>query len=216
MSDKVVSLKPFWGLSAEKFFYFFMGLRKGEIRKQVAMMQERHPNDSPERLAWRFVASQVPLSLVGSALMHVPTVIPALGPALKIVGIATGSSVMIRLNMTLLLQIALLYGHDIDDPARFKELAAIVGASGLASGTSLLPHLLDVPPTYRALLGSASVITVSQMIGEAAILYYGRAAKAKARSRSQKAPSAATPDSSVVRLPEAGESSSRAAGGAQA
>ena len=31
-----------WGLSTEKFFYFFMGLRKGEIRKQVQMLSLIH------------------------------------------------------------------------------------------------------------------------------------------------------------------------------
>jgi hypothetical protein len=161
-----------WSLSTEKFFYFFMGLRKGEIRKQVHMMQRRHPADSPHRLARRFVAAQLPLSLLASLLLHAPLVVPAFGPALKLAGIATGSTVMIRLNMTLLLQIALLYGHDIDDKARLKEMAAIVAASGLASGTSLLPHLSRLKPYYEAILGGASVITVGQLIGEAAIRYY--------------------------------------------
>jgi hypothetical protein len=161
-----------WGLSTEKFFYFFMGLRKGEIRKQVQMMRDRFPNDSPRQLAARFVAAQLPLSMLGGTLLHVPALIPALGPALKLAGIAAGSSVMIRLNMTLLLQIALLYGHDIDDQARLKEMAAIVAASGLAAGTSLLPYVFNLRPGYRALVGGATVMTVSQLIGEAAIRFY--------------------------------------------
>ena len=38
-------------LSTEKFFYFFMGPRKGRIRMQVQMMQACYPDDDPERLA---------------------------------------------------------------------------------------------------------------------------------------------------------------------
>ena len=85
---------------------------------------------------------------------------------------------MIRLNMTLLLQIALFYGHDIDDRARLKEMAAIIAASGLASGTSLLPYVFNLEARAKAVLGGASVITVSQLLGAAAIRYYGRNAAA--------------------------------------
>ncbi|MGB5178907.1 MAG: hypothetical protein WBP44_09290 [Gammaproteobacteria bacterium] len=46
------------GLSTEKFFYFFMGLRKGEIRKQVQMMKERFPEDDPQRPRRQSCASE--------------------------------------------------------------------------------------------------------------------------------------------------------------
>ena len=175
IEDAPTPTKP-WGLSTEKFFYFFMGLRKGEIRKQVQMMRVRFPDESPEQLARRFVNAQMPLSLLGGAMLHAPMLIPAIGAPLKLLGIATGASTMIRLNMTLLLQIAMLHGHDIDDRARLKEMATIIAASGLASGTSLLPHLFETEPRYGALIGGASVMTVSQLIGEAAIGYYRRGA----------------------------------------
>lgn len=183
MATHALTTTTHWGLSTEKFFYFFMGLRKGEIRKQVQMMKERHPDDDPKQLARRFVAGQAPLSILGGALMHLPTLIPALAPPLKLIGITMGSSVMIRLNMTLLLQIAMLFGHDIDDRARLKEMAAIIAASGLASGTSLLPYLFNLEPRTKAVLGGASVITVSQLIGETAIRYYSRSATVRRRAR---------------------------------
>jgi hypothetical protein len=190
MPSHAISAPQRWGLSTEKFFYFFMGLRKGEIRKQVLMMRERYPDESPEQLARRFVSAQVPLSLLGGAFLHVPMLVPTLGPPLKLLGIATGSSVMIRLNMTLVLQIAMLYGHDIDDSARLKEMAMIIAASGLAAGTSLMPYLLDLDPRYRAILGGASVMTVSQLIGEAAIRYYARDARADIGLRQKRAEAA--------------------------
>ena len=76
--------------------------------------------------------------------MYLPMRVPALGPPLKLAGIAMGSSVMIRLNMTLLLQIAMLYGHDIDDRAWLKEMAAIIAAPGLAW---YLPVSLCIQPS---------------------------------------------------------------------
>ncbi len=175
MSNELVSNARPWGLATEKFFYFFMGLRKGEIRKQVGMMKALYPNDDPHRMARRFVAAQTPLSLLGASLLHAPMFVPAVGPMLKLLGIGAGASVMIRLNMTLLLQIALLFGHDIDDRARLKDMVAIISASGLAGGTSMLPYLLNLTPAYKALAGGAAVATVSQLLGEAAIQYYGSA-----------------------------------------
>ena len=56
---------------------------------------------------------------------------------------------MVRLNMTLFLQIALLFGHDIDDRARLKELAAIIAATGLATYTSQLPQLAYMQPLKK-------------------------------------------------------------------
>jgi len=175
MNNELVRADHPWGLATEKFFYFFMGLRKGEIRKQLSMMKARYPDDDPHTLARRFVAAQVPLSLLGGTLLHAPMFVPTVGPVLKLLGIGVGASVMIRLNMTLLMQIALIFGYDIDDRARLKEMAAIIAASGLAGGTTLLPHLLQLAPRYKALAGGAAVMTVSQLLGEAAIQYYGGA-----------------------------------------
>ena len=109
--------------------------------------------------------------------LQIPWLIPGLSPVLRFLGISTGAAVMVILNMTMLLQIALVYGHDIDDRARLKEMFAIVLASGLAGSTSVLPQLGALGPTYRALAGGTAVATVSQLIGEAAIRYYRRAAE---------------------------------------
>ncbi|MEJ2137758.1 MAG: hypothetical protein P8X86_21280 [Desulfofustis sp.] len=116
-----------------------------------------------------------PLSLLGGALFHVPMFVPTIGPVAKLLGIAAGSSLMVRLNMTLILQIALLFGYDIDSRERLKELIAIIGATGLASASSQFPQLAGYPLHYRGLIGGAAVMTTSQLIGEAAIRYYGRA-----------------------------------------
>ena len=54
MNQEIATTPRLWGLATEKYFYFFMGLRKGEIRKQVAMMKSRYPDDTPRQLARRF------------------------------------------------------------------------------------------------------------------------------------------------------------------
>lgn len=175
MSQEIAATPKPWGLATEKYFYFFMGLRKGEIRKQVSMMRSRYPDDSPQQLARRFVSSQAPLSLLSGALFHAPLFVPTVGPVAKILGIAAGASLMVRLNMTLVLQIALLFGHDIDDRARLKELAAIIAATGLATNTSQLPQLAYMQPLQKGVIGGAAVMTTSQLIGEIAIRYYRKA-----------------------------------------
>lgn len=182
MNQEIAAAPKLWGLATEKYFYFFMGLRKGEIRKQVAMMKSRYPEDSPHQLARRFVASQAPLSLLSGALFHAPMLVPTIGPAIKLLGIAAGSSLMVRLNMTLVLQIALLFGRDIDSRARLKELAAIIAATGLTTYTSQLPQLADYSLHHKGIIGGAAVMTMSQIIGETAIQYYGRGAATEENS----------------------------------
>ena len=190
MNQEIAAAPKQWGLATEKYFYFFMGLRKGEIRKQVAMMKSRYPDDSPRELAKRFVAAQTPLSLLSGALFHAPMFVPTIGPAIKLLGIAVGSSLMVRLNMTLVLQIALLFGHDIDSRARLKELAAIIAATGLATYTSQLPQLADYSLHHKGITGGVAVMTASQLIGETAIQYYGSGATAE-ESSAQEAMAAA-------------------------
>ena len=172
MSKNLVSGSNPWGLAWEKFFYYFMGLRKGELLKDIAMMRQQYPDDDAHQLARRVVNHQVPLSLAGGTLLQVPLLIPGISPVVKFLGISMGASVMVILNMTMLLQIAHIYGHDIYDRARLKEMFAIIAASGLAGGSSVLPHLSALKPGFRALVGGTAVATVSQLIGEAAVRYY--------------------------------------------
>jgi hypothetical protein len=87
---------------------------------------------------------------------------------------AGGTAVMMRINMSLILEIALLFGHDIDEHARVKEMAAVIALTGLSSGTSMIPEILAMKPYYKFAIGGFTVATVSQLlIGEAAIRYYG-------------------------------------------
>ena len=162
-------------LATEKFFYYCMGLRKGEMRNQVETMKSRHPNETPERLARRFIAAQTPLSLVSSVLIHLPAVIPVAGPVFRFLGLASGTTLMMVLNMTLVMQIAQIFGYDLDDRARIKELIAVIAATAAAtSSTILIPQINALRPGLRAVAGSAAIMTTAQLIGEIALKHFSR------------------------------------------
>ena len=166
------------GPATDKFFYFFFGLRKGEIRRRVAMLRARHPEEDPEQLARRLVAAQAPLSLLGGALLHVPMFLPNVGPILKLLGVAGAATAMMRMHISLLLEIALLFGRDIDERARLAEMATVIAATGLVAGTPWLSRALSLGPVSALVTGSMTVSSVSQLIGDTAIRYYASTAEA--------------------------------------
>lgn len=177
--DKDLVHTPAQSHAADKFFYFFMGLRKGEIRNRVAKMQADFPDLSPEQLARVLIAEQTPLSLLGGSLLHLPMLIPGIGPALKLLGIAGGAAVIMQMHLSLILEIALLFGRDIDEQARVKEMAAVIAASGLASASTMGSEALSFKPLLSMVTGGIAVTVVSHAIGEAAIRYYGGASAAR-------------------------------------
>jgi hypothetical protein len=179
MDSKLFDSQTDYDLSADKFLYFFMGLRKGEIRRRVAVLKTRYPDEAPEALAQRLIRAQSVLSLVGGALLHIPMFLPGVGPTLKILGLAGGASVLMRMHMALILEIALLFGHDIDEPERLKEIAAIIAASGVLACTPFLTRAMNMGSAYALLAGGMTVSSGSQLIGDAAMLYYHRRAMAK-------------------------------------
>jgi hypothetical protein len=164
--------------AVEKFFYFFMGLRKGEIRARVAKMKTDFPDLSPEQLARVLIAEQTPLSLLGGSLLHLPMVVPGIGPVLKLLGVAGGAAVIMQMHLSLILEIALLFGRNIDDQARVKEMAAVIAASGLASASTMASEALSLKPLFSFITGGLAVTVVSHALGEAAIRYYGGASTA--------------------------------------
>jgi hypothetical protein len=168
-------------VTADKFLYFFMGLRKGEIRRRVATLRARHPEEDAEALARRLIRTQTRLSLAGGALLHVPLFLPGAGPALKLLGVAGGASVLMRMHMAMVLEIALLFGHDIDESERLKDIAAVIAASGLVACTPYLTRALNMKSYYAVLTGAMTVSSVSQLVGETAVIYYRNRALAKTR-----------------------------------
>jgi hypothetical protein len=195
MNRDLIPSRETVGYVADRFLYFFLGLRKGEIRRRVAALKARHPDEGPAQLARRLITVQTPLSFLGGALLHVPMFIPAGGLPLKVLGVAGGTTVMMRMHMALLLEIAHLFERDIDDVERLKEMAAVIALTGLASGgTPMLSRALSLNPYYALLAGGMSVSSISQLIGETAIRYYNI-------GKAEAAPSALAPPVAVASPP---------------
>lgn len=170
-------------LAVEEFFYFFLRLRKNEVRRVARIMSERHPDEAPHQLARRLVDSKTGLSLLGGALLNMPWLLPGVGQALKLTGVVGAGSMLTRMHLYLILEIAQLFGEDIDDVARVPELVAVVGATGLGAATPSLLAAYGMQPLLMIPAGSLSMTTVTRLIGWSAVRFYS--ARAAARSRSE-------------------------------
>ena len=156
---------------ADQFFYFFLRLRKDRIRKVVDALNVHYPGESLEQKARRLISAQTSLSFLGGALMHLPGLVPGLGYAFELLGVAGGTSVLCRMHLYLILEIALLYGKDIDDEARVSEMVSVVAATGVAAGVSLLSGALDIA-LLPLPVGGITAAAAAGLIGEQAIRFY--------------------------------------------
>ncbi|MFZ5453484.1 MAG: hypothetical protein ACOZF2_16620 [Thermodesulfobacteriota bacterium] len=157
----------------DDFFYFFLRLRKDRIRKVVADVNARFPEESREQRARRLIEGQTQLSLLGGLILDLPTMIPLVGPALKMLGFVGGTAALVRMHLYLILEIALLYGRDIDDQGRVPEMVAVVAGTGLAVGAPFVTDALGFHPLLSMATGGMASVAMSRLIGESAIRYYG-------------------------------------------
>ncbi len=162
---------------ADQFFYFFLRLRKARIRAVVQAVNSSYPEETAEQKARRLIAAQTPLSFLGGALVHLPMVIPGLGLTFEFLGFVGGTSAIIRMHLYLIMEIALLYGKDIDDEARVPEMLAVVAATGLATGLPLLADVVGINPLLSLPLGGITACAAARMIGEQAIRLYSEPAQ---------------------------------------
>jgi hypothetical protein len=173
MTSDIAGAETRQSMMTEDFFYFFLRLRKERIRKSVQACRARYPEETPEGLARQLIASSSALSFMGGTLMHLPMLIPGIGQALKLLGFVGGASALTRMHLYLILEIALVYGKDIDAQERVPEMAAVVAATGLAVSTPLLVHVLELNPLYALPAAGLAATTVTRLIGESAIRMYG-------------------------------------------
>jgi hypothetical protein len=165
-------------LATEELFYFFLRLRKNEIRRTVRMLEEQFPDDDLRRRARRLVDAKTGLAAAGGALLYLPVLFPAAGQLLKLAGVVGAASMLTRMHLYLILEIACVYGHDIDDLARVPEMLAVVAATG-AGGTA--PQLLarwNPAPWMTVGTGALSMAAVTRLIGLAATRFYALPADA--------------------------------------
>lgn len=170
----VLSRKRTQGMVTDEFLYFFLRLRKGEVRRVVQRVQSLYPEDTPEQLARRLINAQSVLSFVGGSILHLPQLVPLAGNVWKLAGFAGGASVMTRMHLYLILEIALLFGQDIEDKARVPEIIGVIAASGAAAGVPYLVSRLQWNPLAAIPASGVTASVVTQLIGAEAIRLYKR------------------------------------------
>lgn len=175
MTDQEIALQH--SLFADQFFYFFLRLRKERVRNVVDAVNACFPQESVEQKARRLISSQEPLSFLGGTLMHIPMLFPGLGRAIQVLGFMGSASVITQMHLYLVLEIALLYGKDIDDKARVSELIAVIAATGLAAGLPLVTRLLNITPILSIPASGVTALAATRMIGEEAIRLYSKPEK---------------------------------------
>jgi uncharacterized protein (DUF697 family) len=160
-------------LTSDQFFYFFLRLRKSEVRRTVQTLKARYPEESPAQLAARLIEAKSNLALLGGTMLNLPLLLPGMGQALKLFGLVGATSMITRMHLYLILEIALVYGHDIDDEARVGEMMAVAAATALGSAApTLLVEALEMNPLWGIPAGALSASAVTQLIGRAAIALY--------------------------------------------
>jgi hypothetical protein len=184
VNDPIAENKKLQGMGTEEFFYFFLRMRKGEVRRIVGLLQTRYPNESPEQLAERLIASKSRLALLGGTLLNLPALMPGVGSSLTLAGVVGATSLLTRMNLYLINEIALVFGEDIDDTARIGDMMAVAGATAISSAApSFVGKYLGLSPWTLLPAGALSSAAATNMIGYAAIRHFrGKASERQAYS----------------------------------
>jgi len=159
-------------LLVEEFFYFFLRLRKNEVRRVVQLMQARHPEEDQRQIARRLIESKSHLSLLGGALLNNPLLMPGLGQALKLTGVVGAGSLLTRMHLHLILEIACLFGEDIDDSARVPEMLAVIAATGLGAAAPSVLAAHGMKPMLMMPVGALSMTAITRLVGWSALRFY--------------------------------------------
>jgi hypothetical protein len=164
-------------LAVDEFFYFFLRLRKNEVRRVARVLRERYPDESPQQLARRLVDAKTGLAAIGGGLLYLPQMLPGMGQVFKMMGVVGAGSMLTRMHLYLILEIAAVYGEDIDDTARVMEMVAVVGATGFGAAAPQLLARFNLSPIFWVPAGALSMTLVTRLIGLGATRLY------QARSR---------------------------------
>lgn len=137
-------------------------------------MRAQYPDETPEQLARRLVDTKAKLSYLAGTLTHMPMLVPGMGIFLKYLGVVGGASIMMRMHLGLILEIAALYGKDLDDMARVSEMAAVMAAVGLGTATPFAVRVLGFNPLLALPAAALSASVVTHVVGGCAIWLYGK------------------------------------------
>lgn len=159
-------------LTFDEFMYFFLRLRKSRIRAVVENVRRQFPDESREQLARRIIDAHSPISLLGGSLLYCVNLLPGIGQTLQALGVVMGGSALTRMHLYMILEIALLYGRDIDDQARVSELMAVVAATGASVAAPYVVNAMDLTPLVTLPVAAITATATTQLIGDIAIRHY--------------------------------------------
>jgi hypothetical protein len=162
------------GLFADDFFYFLLRLRKARIRAVVDRVRRMYPDETPEQHARRLVGSTAALSLAAGGIVQLPTFVPVFGLAYEGLGFVAGASMLTRMHLYLILEIAMLFGNSIDHPDRVRELTAVVAGCSVSAAMPAVVLATTFNPVFAVAAGALTATVTSRAIGEAAIRRYKR------------------------------------------
>jgi uncharacterized protein (DUF697 family) len=173
MTREVSTLAKTQSITVDDFFYFFLQLRKPRIRTVVERARKLHPEMTREQLADQLIESTSSLSLVAGSLVSLPLMFPGLHVFLRYFGLVAGSAVITRMHLYLILEIAHLYGKDIDDSARVSEMIAVVAATEAAVALPPIAlQLLNLAPAVSIITSGLTATALTRLIGRFAKEYY--------------------------------------------
>jgi hypothetical protein len=175
MSEHTRSAPAVQSQFTDDFLYYFLRVRKQRAHKVVKRLKDQYPGETREQLARRLIDAKSHLSFIGGTLTHLPMVVPGLGSAIKFLGVVGGTSVMTRMHLALILEIAVIYGKDLDDPELVPEIAVVVATVGAGTAAPFLIKVLELNPLYALPAAGVSASMVTRIVGENAVRQYSKA-----------------------------------------
>ncbi|KYF76874.1 hypothetical protein BE17_05065 [Sorangium cellulosum] len=161
-------------LFTDDFLYFVLRLRKSRIRQVVDRVRRMYPDESPEQQARHLIASTTAIAFAAGGVVQTPAIIPGFGVMYEGLGFVAGTSILTRMHLYLILEIALLFGKDIDESDRVKELMAVVATCAASAAAPAAVLVATMNPVFAVATGALAATAATRTIGESAIRRYKR------------------------------------------
>jgi len=105
----------------------FSRLDKEKIAESVRRLIEKHPGEDEQKLVKRLISRSSRLSGAVGIVGSIPALLPGPGLAISVIGMVPEEMYLIRRKCTMLLQIACIYGFDLEAEERLYEIIALAG-----------------------------------------------------------------------------------------
>jgi hypothetical protein len=100
-------------------------LDKGEIVSRARLLTERHPDASENKLALKTSRAMARRAAAIGVVAASPALIPGIGTAISIIGILPEEIYLMQKQCEMVLQIAALYGFELESDERLFEIITL-------------------------------------------------------------------------------------------